>query len=105
VPVRICTPFDVHINIRRIPGIATRILKLLSIEYATLWYRRWSYVFLRAALHRAAQEAKGAPVTIYAQDPMSAKAGLVVQHSNANVRVVMVAHYNISEANEQVMVG
>src|SRR6478735_7147538 len=44
VPVRICTPFDVHINIRRIPGIATRILKLLSIEYATLWYRRWSYV-------------------------------------------------------------
>jgi len=66
------------------------------------WYRHWHALFLRRALRVAL--ADGLPCTIYAQCPLSAAAALRAR-STPSQRVVMVVHFNISQADEWVGKG
>ena len=66
------------------------------------WYRHWHAFFVRRALQAAL--ADGRPCTVYAQCPLSADAALRARKTPAQ-RVVMVAHFNISQADEWVGKG
>ena len=104
-PVQICTPFDVSRYLRKVPGALTRVLRPLSREWAALWYRWADRLCLSFVLRRALRRSNAGAVTVYAQDPLSASAALDLRKAFPRVRVVMVAHYNISEAYEQNLMG
>lgn len=61
------------------------------------WYRHWHRKFLELALRR--RLAGGQPCVIYAQCPPSAHAALAARVSPQQ-RVVMVTHFNVSQADE-----
>lgn len=66
-------------------------------ELGVWWYRHWHAYFLRQALKRSLQT--GVACVVYAQCPLSAQAALSARVSK-NQRVVMVTHFNISQADE-----
>lgn len=74
-----------------------RLVAPLSGELGLRWYRHWHQV--RLQLNLKAMLADGRACVIYAQCPMSAQAALTARVSPAQ-RVVMIAHFNISEADE-----
>lgn len=74
-----------------------KFVNLFSREWGVWWYRYWHAFFLQQALKQRLQ--KGKACVIYAQCPLSAQAALRARVSN-NQRVVMVAHFNISQADE-----
>jgi glycosyltransferase involved in cell wall biosynthesis len=69
----------------------------LSPSFNVWWFEQWHYVFLKLALKRVLRRA--GPVIVYAQCPISAKAALETRVS-PDQRVVMVAHFNVSPAEE-----
>lgn len=74
-----------------------KLINLFSRELGVWWYRHWHAFFLRQALRRRLQT--GVACVVYAQCPLSAHAALAARVSE-NQRVVMVAHFNISQADE-----
>lgn len=74
-----------------------RLIEPLSAAAGVWWYRHWHARFLRQALRRALHD--GRPCTIYAQCPPSARAALNARTSPRQ-KVVMVAHFNLSQADE-----
>jgi len=79
-----------------------KLVNLFSQEIGVWWYRYWHTYFLQIALKRKLQD--GEECVIYAQCPLSAKAALVARKSPSQY-VVMVAHFNISQADEWVGKG
>ena len=79
-----------------------KLVNLFNQERGVWWYRHWHAYFLRQALRRRLQT--GAACVIYAQCPLSAQAALSARVSK-NQRVVMVTHFNISQADEWVGKG
>lgn len=74
-----------------------KLIEPISGMLSVWWYRHWHMYFLRAALRTALR--KLGPCVIYAQCPLSASAALQVRHAE-DQHVVMVVHFNISQANE-----
>lgn len=74
-----------------------RLIDPLSGSASVWWYRVGHALFLRHAL--AARLGNGEPAVIYAQCPVSANAALEARCS-ASQRVVMVVHFNVSQAME-----
>jgi len=74
-----------------------RILDLLSGLASVWWYRYWHTVFLEFALRR--RLSAGNDCVVYAQCPLSAAAALRVRR-NARQCVVLVVHFNVSQADE-----
>ncbi|MDD4914455.1 MAG: glycosyltransferase family 4 protein [Methylococcales bacterium] len=74
-----------------------KILDKLSGPASVWWYRYWHAFFLRMALKKYLKN--GAACVVYAQCPVSADAALRARVS-ARQRVVMVVHFNISQADE-----
>lgn len=74
-----------------------KLVNLFSRELGVWWYRYWHAYFLKQALKHRLQT--GATCVVYAQCPLSAQAALRARVST-NQRVVMVAHFNISQADE-----
>jgi glycosyltransferase involved in cell wall biosynthesis len=74
-----------------------KILDKLSGPLSVWWYRYWHAYFLKLALQKHLKS--GAPCVIYAQCPLSAHAALAARASTQQ-RVVMVIHFNISQADE-----
>ncbi|MHB1098291.1 MAG: glycosyltransferase family 4 protein [Burkholderiales bacterium] len=74
-----------------------KLVDLLNGAASVWWYRYWHAYFLRQALKHRLQT--GASCVIYAQCPLSAQAALSARVSK-NQRVVMVTHFNISQADE-----
>jgi glycosyltransferase involved in cell wall biosynthesis len=74
-----------------------RFLDPLSGAASVWWYRHWHAVFLKFALKKVV--ARTPDCIIYAQCPLSALAALEARQS-ALQRVVMVVHYNSSQADE-----
>lgn len=74
-----------------------KLTNLFNRELGVWWYRHWHAYFLRQALNRRLQT--GAACVVYAQCPLSAQAALSARVSK-NQRVVMVTHFNISQADE-----
>lgn len=95
--VHLATPFD------RPPALVypvfgvRRLVDRLSKPASVWWYRHWHAVFLQQAL--AKHLANGRPCVVYAQCPLSARAALRARRTPAQ-RVVMVVHFNLSQADE-----
>jgi len=94
---RIITPFDAQ-RVLVYPVFGARyIIGRIHDEASVWWYRHWHYVFLKQILRKLLRN--GQPAVIYAQCPLSAKAAMEVRKT-AMQRVIMIAHFNISQAQE-----
>ena len=82
-------------------AVRTLIHKLSSV-LSVWWYRYWHYLFLHLALKRLLKSETAC--VIYAQCPLSAAAALKARVSRQQ-RVIMVTHFNISQADEWVGKG
>ncbi|MDP1864108.1 MAG: glycosyltransferase family 4 protein [Thiobacillus sp.] len=74
-----------------------KLVNMFSRELGVWWYRYWHAYFLKQALKHRLQT--DAACVVYAQCPLSAQAALRARVSTKQ-RVVMVAHFNISQADE-----
>ncbi len=93
-PYELITPYQAPLW-QVYPIFALR--KLLRSEVSVWWYRYWHAYFLQLALkHRLKSTTE---CVIYAQCPLSAAAALNARVSPKQ-RVVMVTHFNISQADE-----
>ena len=99
---QLITPFSYH-NWLVYPIFALRkILHFFSGTLSVWWYRHWHAYFLQLALQQ--QLKSGFDCVIYAQCPVSAAAALKARISSQQ-RVIMVTHFNISQADEWVGKG
>ena len=74
-----------------------RLIDRFSGPMSVWWYRYWHYFFLKLALKKNLRNDN--PLIIYAQCPLSAKAAIEAR-STANHKIIMVVHFNISQADE-----
>jgi glycosyltransferase involved in cell wall biosynthesis len=94
---QLVTPFS-YFKVIVYPVFAVRkILHKLSGPLSVWWYRYWHAYFLRLALKDRLQS--GGEYVIYAQCPLAAEAALSARVSSRQ-RVVMVTHFNVSQADE-----
>lgn len=81
------------------PVFAVRkLIDLVSGSLSVWWYRKWHEFFLFLALRSKVSGAGKA--VIYAQCPLSARAALAARAGMKNKRVVLVVHFNKSQALE-----
>lgn len=83
----------------RLANGVRKLLRVMNPELSTLWARRTEFTRLKRRLLALARRHSGGGLTIYAQDPLSAKAALAVKRA-VDCRVVAVVHFNIAEAYE-----
>ena len=96
-PCDLITPYDAPLW-QVYPAFGLRkLVNLFNRELGVWWYRHWHAYFLRQALKRRLQT--GAACVVYAQCPLSAQAALSARVSK-NQRVIMVTHFNVSQADE-----
>lgn len=95
--VRIVTPFDAPKWLVYPTFAIRRLLDPVNGTASVWWYRHWHAFFLFGTLRRML--ADGLPCVIYAQCPLSADAALRAR-STEKQRVVIVVHFNISQADE-----
>ena len=96
-PFALITPYSAPLW-QVYPVVGLRMLvNLLSPSLGVWWYRYWHAFFLRQALKRHLKSAT--EYVIYAQCPLSALAALAARVPNRQ-RLVMVAHFNLSQADE-----
>lgn len=84
---------------RRLQGVRRRALSVVDRERAHCVERDADAGQLERKLRAAFRASGGAPVTVYAQDPLSARAAMRARGGRA-VRIVMTVHFNVSEAHE-----
>ena len=97
VPISLHTPFD-YTSTAVFPVFALRkLIDPLSGSLGVWWYRHWHHVFLREVLKR--HLVSGDQVLIYAQCPVAAAAAVEARVS-VRQQVVMMVHYNRSQADE-----
>ena len=89
---------------RKIKSLVFRGLDRLSVERAEIWNRGADGAHLKHLLRHTLNRLSGHPVTIYAQDPLSAQMALAVRKERS-CRVVAVVHFNVSEASEAAIRG
>jgi glycosyltransferase involved in cell wall biosynthesis len=75
-----------------------KILDRVSGSASVWWYRYWHFVFLRHVLRGMLR--RSGPVVVYAQCPVSARAALEARRDASTQRVIMVVHFNVSQAAE-----
>lgn len=95
--VRIVTPFDAPKYLLYPLFGLRKLIYPLHTTASVWWYRHWHRELLRKSL--AEQLADGAPCIVYAQCPLSAQAAMQARRNSAQ-RVVMVVHFNVSQADE-----
>lgn len=96
-PVRLVTPFSApRWQVYPVFGLR-RLIDPLHRPASVWWYRHWHAAFLQRALRR--HLADGDACVVYAQCPLSARAALRARAS-AQQKVVMVVHFNLSQAQE-----
>lgn len=95
--VKLITPFDCpNWQVYPVFGLR-RLLDRMNKVVSVWWYRHWHAAFLQRALRK--QLAGGQACVVYAQCPLSARAALRARVSTAQ-KVVMVVHFNLSQADE-----
>ncbi len=93
-PVELMTPYSAPLWLVY-PVFAVR--KLLKGALSVWWYRYWHAFFVEIALKKRLKN--NSHCTVYAQCPLTANAALNARVSN-NQKIVMVTHFNISQAEE-----
>jgi glycosyltransferase involved in cell wall biosynthesis len=101
--IEVVEPFQAGLIARKSRAGIARLCGPLSREATVQWVRWSGGRLVRAQLKRALRRAAGRRAVIYAQDPLSAQAALAARA--ADTRVVAVAHFNVSEAYENVLRG
>jgi len=96
------TPFDAPLWLVYPMFGLRKLVNLFNLETGVWWYRYWHACFLQMALKRRLKS--GSECVVYAQCPLSAQAALKARVSR-NQTVVMVTHFNISQADEWVGKG
>lgn len=89
---------------RKVASILHRLLKRLSPEHALRFIREADARHLERKLTRSVASLAGRTVVVSAQDPLSARSALRVRQHRP-MRVVMTAHFNVSEADEMLAKG
>ncbi|MEQ1531301.1 MAG: glycosyltransferase family 4 protein [Methylococcales bacterium] len=103
IKTQLITPHISNLTIfRKAAGLIGKILRPLSKEWLTLWFRWVQYSLLIYQLKQLLQNEED-NIVIYAQDPLSSKAALATKKNRH--RVVTVVHFNISEADEVLTKG
>ena len=97
-------PFDFNWLARKAVGLITRLLRPINKEWVNIWVRWAHYQFIKYTLRQVLSTSND-PIILYAQDPLSAKAALVARTDKKNQRIATVIHFNISEADECLMIG
>ena len=100
---RLVTPYASTQLVQRLCNRLVNVWRPFAEEAAHLWLRKVHRRRLKRHLRIVVGDTEGA-VTIYAQDPLSAEVALEVA-PEFGCRVVAVAHFNVSEANEFVDKG
>jgi len=95
--VQLVTPFNAPSWLVFPTFAVRRLINPINSEFSVWWYRHWHKVFLQMALKKILSDGK--PCVIYAQCPLSADAAIRARQSKSQ-RVVMVVHFNISQADE-----
>ncbi|MDO9280006.1 MAG: glycosyltransferase family 4 protein [Polaromonas sp.] len=96
------TPYSAP-SLQVYPTFGLRIfISLINSEWGVWWYRYWHAHFLLLALKK--RLSTGDSCIVYAQCPLSAQAALLARF-NRRQRVMMVTHFNISQADEWVGKG
>lgn len=96
--VRLVSPFDLPRQVV-LPAFGVgKVGEMFSKALYVWWYRRGHFLLLRRRLKECLKP--GAPVIVYAQDPLSAKAALDLKRAGYPLEVVEVVHHNTSEADE-----
>lgn len=98
----VLTPFEAEKTIMVPVLVMRRVLRLFSKGAAVWWYRKWHYILLRKVLRRFL--AGASKCVIYAQCPVAAKAAMEAR-SSGEQRIVLVTHFNVSQADEWVKKG
>lgn len=101
VPVRLVTPFSAPATLFYPVFGVRKLLDPLSGTASVWWYEYWHEYFLRRALR---DNLRNRPAVIYAQCPPSARAAIRAR-SGPHQKVVMVVHFNVSQADEWVSKG
>jgi glycosyltransferase involved in cell wall biosynthesis len=105
VQVELLTPFSAQAWLVWPVFAVRRILDRCSGSLSVWWYRYWHMVFLGMALRSRLRRLRRVAVpVVYAQCPLSALAALRAR-PDADIRVVMVVHFNVSQADEWVGKG
>jgi glycosyltransferase involved in cell wall biosynthesis len=104
IEVSLVTPYEGHWLLRKVMNGLRRMIQLFSLEFAVLWNRIISYHIIRRRLRLLIPKNVDRNITVYAQDPLSAAAALGAR-KNIYFRVVVVSHFNVSEASEMVESG
>lgn len=89
---------------RKACGLVGRVLRRISPEVAVRYLRDADSNHLERQLRRLLAQLGGRKITLYAQDPLSARA-VLRSRGPWSLRVVMTAHFNISEASEMAAKG
>ena len=96
-PVTLVTPFSSRSWLLPLTFAARSAIRPISRSASVWWYREGHAQFLRRALRDRLARGTGGGEVVYAQCPVSAHAALQVR---VHQPVVMVAHFNISQADE-----
>lgn len=99
---QLITPFSYYKSIVYPVFALRRVFGKLSGPLSVWWYRYWHAYFLKLALRQHLKVDSNC--VIYAQCPLSAAAALNARVSDKQI-VVMVAHFNVSQADEWVGKG
>jgi len=102
LPAALITPYDSP-SWLVYPAFGLRkIVDHLNSQLSVWWYRYWHAFFVELALRRKLRD--GHTCVVYAQCPLSAAAAMRARR-NAAQKVVMVVHFNVSQADEWAQKG
>lgn len=99
---QLITPFSFYLWLVYPVFAIRKLIHLCSGQMSVWWYRYWHGYFLQLALQKHLKIMDDC--VIYAQCPVSAHAALKARRSDRQ-RVIMVTHFNISQADEWVGKG
>lgn len=99
VDIQLITPFGLSKALVYPVFGVRRFVHLLSTELGVWWYRYWHFMFLRRQLFQRLSSCSQ-PAIVCAQDPLMAKAALDLRDRGYPIEVVLVVHFNVSQAFE-----
>lgn len=99
-PTVVVHPWDGPQALRRFVTLGGRVLEPFGHEWSLVWLRSGFRALLSRRLRRVLRAAHGRAAVLYAQEPLAAQAAIAARGRVAAVRVVAMAHYNVSEVAE-----
>jgi glycosyltransferase involved in cell wall biosynthesis len=100
IPVQVVSPYAANPWSRRVTNVVRRVAHAVDVEASVIWQNAALGYHLTGQLREALRARRAGPVTVYAQDTVSAAVALRLRSRRRPFRVVLVVHYNESEAKQ-----